>query len=601
MRVSPERARNLRALFSLDAGTCGGGVLLLGALCIVPFLQNRHFMPLPAFWTEWWALVLGCGLLLIASLGQWSIRRPVPLPPLIAPLMLLIVAVLVQWGLQRLPSLHLGVIYAGYLLLAAGMAVTARLAVERYGLPCVVDCAALALAMGGAASAVTAILQWQAQDVAWVFPLARGGRPYGNLAASNELAHYLSWGIASVAYLAAQRKCHWGLGFALASLLLFAAMLAQSRIVPLFVFLAPWVMLIGGLSTRTAASKRMLWLVASMVPMLLLFHFLIPLLTIGGSSLERLVAGVGERAADSTRLKEIGNALDVALTYPWLGGGAGSYPWLAFEIGGAKRGYISERAHNLPADLAAEFGFPVAVLVCGFLAWRWWALARQSDRVPEAWGALVATVTAIHSLVQYPLWYANFLVVFAFIVGATDPAVFHLHLQRRARIYFAIAGCIGLLAVFSAGRDYSRLERLATIGAPGAESNPLIWMDTKKDLARLASNSLMAPWGAMYLSVMIEPERDQVGNQSFICQRAMRLVAPGYELGVKCAMLLAIEGKQERALDLIQKLALIFPDERDAMLSQLNSQRVVFPEVLPLRERLLKVSTREATDFRKGW
>lgn len=600
MQSSPKRARNLRALFSLEVGTRSVGGILLGTLCIVPFLQNQHFMPLPAFWTEWWALVFGCALLLVAAIGQWSSNRPVPIPPIVAPLTLLIVAVLIQWGLQRLPSLQLGVIYAGYFLLAGGLAMTARLAVDRHGLLRVVDCIAVALAMGASASAVIAVLQWQGVEAEWIFPLARGGRPYGNLAASNELAHYLSWGIASVAYLAAQQKFRWSFGFVLAFLLLFAAMLTQSRIVPLFVFLAPWVMLLGGVTKRTAASKRMMWLAVALVPMLLLFHFLIPLLAMGGSPLERLVAGVGERTADSTRLKEIGNAVDVALTYPWLGGGAGSYPWLAFEIGGAKRGYISERAHNLPADIAAEFGFPAALLVCGFLVWRWWALARQSDRLPEAWGALVATVTAIHSLVQYPLWYANFLAVFAFIAGATDPAVFHLHLQRRARIYFAIAGCIGLVAVFSAGRDYSRLERFATVGAPGAESNLLIWMDTKKELARLASNSLMAPWGAMYLSVMIEPDREQVGNQSFICQRAMRLVAPGYELGLKCAVLLAIEGKQDRALDLIQKLASIFPDQRDAMLSQLNAQRVLFPEVLPLRERLLKVSKGDAANSNPG-
>ena len=70
---------------------------------------------------------------------------------------------------------------------------------------------------------------------------------------------------------------------------------------------------------------------------------------------------------------------------------------------------IMGNAHNLPLHLAAELGLPLALLVCATLLGlvlraRPW---RETDATRQL-GWSVLAVIAVHSLLEYPLWYGPF-------------------------------------------------------------------------------------------------------------------------------------------------------------------------------------------------
>jgi hypothetical protein len=96
---------------------------------------------------------------------------------------------------------------------------------------------------------------------------------------------------------------------------------------------------------------------------------------------------------------------------PWFGWGWGELDYAHFVTL-----YPSERfceilgnAHNLPLHLAVELGLPFALTFWGVLVWL--VLRAKPWREPEAtrqmaWAVLAAI--GLHSMLEYPLWYAPF-------------------------------------------------------------------------------------------------------------------------------------------------------------------------------------------------
>ena len=112
---------------------------------------------------------------------------------------------------------------------------------------------------------------------------------------------------------------------------------------------------------------------------------------------------------------------------PWTGWGWGDLAWAHYITlyDGPRFCHILDNAHNLPLHLAVTLGVPAALLICGALAWGVWRGRPWAERDATrqlAWGVLL--VIGIHSLVEYPLWYAPFQIAAAVCVTllwATHP------------------------------------------------------------------------------------------------------------------------------------------------------------------------------------
>ena len=247
------------------------------------------------------------------------------------------------------------------------------------------------------------------QWVPWVSP-APPGTVYANLRQRNHFASLISLGLVALIWLAARRR---------------------GDEVPLswaWVLAAAWLGLGNGLSSSRTGLLELLLLLglfgllwrrsqAPGLPRLLLaagvgFVFAVLVLPWLGSADPGLLARFQrESPACTSRTALWSNVLYLIGQQPLTGWGWGGLIYAQFItlFPGLRFCGLMDNAHNLPLQLAVEFGLPAAVMVIGYLLWKL-VLARpwaeQDRRRQWAWAGLA--VIGLHSLLEYPLSYGPF-------------------------------------------------------------------------------------------------------------------------------------------------------------------------------------------------
>ena len=179
---------------------------------------------------------------------------------------------------------------------------------------------------------------------------------------------------------------------------------------------------LASLADRGGAARLRLpppWLLLALLALYFAATWVLPLLAVG--DVEGLMRRVREGApAGHSRLLLWNNVLTLIAQRPWTGWGWGELAFAHYSTlyPGPRFVEILDNAHNLPLHLAVELGIPVALLVCGGFAWLVVAARPWRERDPArlmAWGMLGAIL--LHSLVEYPLWYGPFQLVFGLCLG----------------------------------------------------------------------------------------------------------------------------------------------------------------------------------------
>jgi hypothetical protein len=110
---------------------------------------------------------------------------------------------------------------------------------------------------------------------------------------------------------------------------------------------------------------------------------------------------------------------------PWTGTGFGEFnlAWSMTAFANRPTAFF-DHTHNLPLQLMVELGLPHALLVMGLLALALWQGWRRSVNAADDATALASRTAfvlllliGLHSMVEYPLWYAYFLLPAALIWG----------------------------------------------------------------------------------------------------------------------------------------------------------------------------------------
>lgn len=528
---------------------------------------------------------------------------------LLIPAVLLATLVL-QLALGRVLTAQLGLFYGTYLLWAALLMVLGRHLADTIGLARLADVLAVAFVLGALIGAAVALLQWLgiADRVPWAF-LPQSGGIQANLGQVNHHAHYSWLGIVSAFHLRGRAYVSRGWFWLLILPVGFGSVLSGSRSVFLYALLLLVVLAWARRREPRAAAALLLADAALLLPVLVALNFfgawaspripefwawlgsLNPWLEIGplgrraGDTLMpgvRLYEGV---SGPSVRMDLMRTAWAAFCAQPWLGQGAGNYLWASFVAAAGQSAerpmMVAEHAHNLLFQLLAEFGAPATLAVVLLLVS--WAMhfLRQQWKPEHIWCASVLGIGAVHSMLEYPLWYSYFLAPTALLLGATDKTRTITLTGRRIAVYMLVVALAGGSILGKLSADHAQLE--ATIYRPLAAhpDRERAWRMSMDSLLRMHDESLLSPWALLAFALLAEPSRQQAGDRAKLCERGIRY-SPARWLVTSCAMQLAIAGRDADARQLALLVLLAYPLQRDETLDQLTQGAKRFPEIRPL-------------------
>lgn len=516
---------------------------LLALLCILPFLIPHHRIPLTTFYNQWSAIALSALLLIVLFKRQrW---QPLEIPWLaLLPIGLLIIVVIQQqlglfsyWQHSFMVGLYL--LWTS-LLIIIGAQLKQFIPLEK-----LIPVLAWSLVIGGFLSAIIVVMQYLGLDASTIILRHRSGGFAANLGQVNHLATYIGLALGSVLYLYLSRRINAGSVMITSSVLLITLALTGQRMGWLYVGL----LAVGGWliarkadneQTRKLAAK-LLWL----IPLFAIIQLLLPLL---GTAVPDMPAQrvVESMQGSSIRLQLIQQAWEMFTHNPLLGVGWGQFGWHNFAMTASYpelNGYANH-AHNLLLQLLAEAGIFAGLLLISAILFWFWQQRGRSISAERWWLYAVLAVLAIHSLLEYPLWYAYFLAIAALVVG--------LSAEKGLRIQFSLGGILaGALLVFSVFMltnillQYHKVETWYTKGKMGLfnddEAIPLLY-----EMAETRDKSLFAP----YLDLVIIralPNTEEVLPDKLAMNTQLMHYIPGEEEVYNQVTLLALSNQPEQA------------------------------------------------------
>jgi len=401
-------------------------VLPLAMAVAAPTLLAYNVSPSPTFLNQalsvgLWAVVVLVARPLWPGRGVW---------PVLAALALMAAAVGWAWGPGALPtSLALSALA---LLASAAWVLCAAAGTRRRG-----DGEALftawcwALAITGGFNVLLAVVQVFVPDlpdgrVIAVSSIA--GRAVGNLRQPNHLSSVLLWSAIAVVALSGLKRLRWSAALPMLAALMLAVVLTASRTGLVSVLLlAVW----GVFDRRLPKDTRGLLIAAP-----LLYAAAWAGLAWWGAQAAHQFGGAARLAETDISGSRFGiwaNTLELIRANPWAGIGFGefNFAWTLTPFPGRPTAFF-DHTHNLPLQLAVELGLPLAVLVMGLLLWGLAGAARRGFSrgsgsgedvgatglgIAQRAALMMVLMIGLHSLLEYPLWYAYFLLPTAWVWG----------------------------------------------------------------------------------------------------------------------------------------------------------------------------------------
>lgn len=514
-------------------------------LCTLPFLQPYHLYPLTSFYSEWLAFALGLGVMTVWMDGRLQARAEIPWVALspFALAVLLMVHGLLGWS----PYFGQALTGALYLAWAGLMIMAGRALAQIWGVEKLILVIASALAVGALLSATAGIIQFYELKTplnAWVAQ-SRGAALFGNLAQTNHFASHATLGLLSLAYLSLRgRRAAW-VALPCTLPLLFVLGLSGSRSVWLFLLAA--LALAAGLRavTRDDANRRLFIVVGVMV----IVYFLMQMAVQAGwirpaeqeavTAVDRLFSSPG---SISDRFRLWGAAWALWLEHPlqglgW-GGFAADYYRHVTAIDADNLYGLYQNSHNIVLHLLAETGLIGGLLlVVPLLIWIFHVL--RAPRDARLWWLLGLTgVFAIHSLLEYPLWYAYFLGVAALLLGIAETPALAMRRIRLLAFVLLLAGGFNLAALWTGYRTFERIFHPGPNELPPANLAAL--------MTGLHRDPMLMPY--VELSTALALNLDETGHKQhlFLNSRALRF-SPQPRLVYRQALLLALADRPQEA------------------------------------------------------
>jgi O-antigen ligase len=311
-------------------------------------------------------------------------------------------------------------------------------------------------------------------DGSWI-AAASGGRAVGNLRQPNHLASLLLWGAVSVVALVDLGSLGRSLARRCAAALLFgflvaAVMLTGSRTGMVGVLLlAVW----GLADKRMSRFSRLLLLAA---PLVYAAAWQLSALWSAAQSLPAIGAAQRVAQAEITtgRRQTWSNALTLIEQQPLTGTGFGEFN-IAWTLTPFSKRWpeFFDHTHNLPLQVLVEHGVVVGGLIVAALCWALWSAFARTRAIEGTEGVaaraffMTVLLMALHSMLEYPLWYAHFLFPTAFACGVCLGMRERATPSRDEPAHWTLV--IGVALVVGAGIMAWDYRRVGAIFAPSEQ------------------------------------------------------------------------------------------------------------------------------------
>jgi O-antigen ligase len=543
-------------------------LLLVGLMWVFPFLYYRHENPLTTFDQEWWCALLGVlALTLLIASDYW--QRP-EIPRIAQLPAALIGIVLLQVTLGKVAYFDQALLYILYLLFASLLMLLGARLRACFGIEALSTALALFLLIGAESSAFIGVLQhykWHTLFDAVVVMQTSPGI-YGNLAQPNHFADYIALGLASLGLLFQHRRLNPAYVFLLAVPLLFVLTLSGSRSSLLYLLLM--VLLAWWSSHRDIKTRALLVYSAMLLAGFGLMHLIVQIPFLYGSandttSVQRLLAyNSGGDTSGSIRLYLWREAWLMFTQSPLLGVGFGQFSWHHFQLLPLlKASYISglyNNAHNLVFQFAAEAG--IAGLAALFVSLGIWinGLRRVPPSASLWWGSAVLGVLAIHSLLEYPMWYTYFLAIAAVLMGTFDETRYRFAQHQFWRFSLALILFLGLLSLMQMRYGYQKLKDTLSIPISSENSKSRL-----RDglLSIQHGGSLLSPYAEEIFLLYADVNPDYIKQKLALGSNVMHF-APTANAVYRQAFFLAQDGQLDQAKQLLEKAIWSYPDDGDS-------------------------------------
>jgi O-antigen ligase len=509
--------------------------LLAGAL--LPTFLAFSQPPSPTVYNQLLALALW-GIALATLAGRPGAAQMRGARGLIAALGLCIAATVVSMVAGSLPA-GLGLATAGLMLATAALVAGSARSTADGPLREAFFTAWLLAGLCSAFVAFGQVFMPHALDGDWFALPATPGRAAGNLRQPNHLATLLLWSALAVVPLLENTRLRASVAWPVFAGLVFALVLTASRTGVIGVLvLALW----GLLDRRLSRSARTL-LLAGPVLYALGWGFMAWWAETTAQSFGGAARLASEGLTAGSRPLIWRDTLALIAAQPWFGVGAGEYN-LAWSLTPSpqRSGEFFDHSHNLPLQLLAEYGVLLGGTVIVLLVVALWqAWQRSAAHVELRAAFMMVLLMGGHSQLEYPLWYAYFLLPTAWAwgmcLGAGDAATRPAGASHALRIGGALMVAAALLAVI----DY---RRVVLIYAPGSNDAPLA------ERVADGQRSLLFPHHADYAAATMA---EHPGTQMAALQRASHYLLDT-RLMTAWAVAYAEQGDLERARHLAERL-----------------------------------------------
>jgi hypothetical protein len=286
---------------------------------------------------------------------------------------------------------------------------------------------------------------------------------------------------------------------------------------------------------------------------------------------ERLLSNSGNQS-NSIRWAIWQQSWQLFLQHPWLGVGAGNIRWQSFLALNSptlsSTGLVFEHAHNLFIQQMAELGI-IAPILTAIALWKWirnwWA--KLNFNLESGWLISLLAIIGIHSLLEYPLWYAYFLGITAFLFGLGEQNYTQFKIGARPSLLrplvliLLLAGCINLTSMLVAN---IKIERWMF---PSINNSLTREQQTQftSDYYWVKNFSLMQPYAEFIFANAIEPSKDNIDKKLTIIESSLHNTT-SFALVEKYAALLAAKGDYRQSAKIMKLAILMEPTLKEEIL-----------------------------------